>query len=248
VIRWIRAYGTNKVKVEEYYGKLKFAEMNNAQIDSLIKVLFDSVQNVGLARNTYEKLQQDKWSDADRTQLAHFLMQRDEVLTERICADMADKDYGRLLLMRFYHERKNADKALPLAGELTRFPAYAQEAYWVQGQMLQQKQKYQEAITAYQSSDRPPISLYAISDCYRALGKNDQALAQLREIENFFKANAPDAALRIAYLYRDMKDSKQYVANLRGILKKYPQSPQSNVAHEELERMGLRIGGGVDAQ
>jgi tetratricopeptide (TPR) repeat protein len=203
---------------------------------------------VGLARNTYEKLQQDKWSDADRTQLAHFLMQRDEVLTERICADMADKDYGRLLLMRFYHERKNADKALPLAGELTRFPAYAQEAYWVQGQMLQQKQKYQEAITAYQSSDRPPISLYAISDCYRALGKNDQALAQLREIENFFKANAPDAALRIAYLYRDMKDNKQYVANLRGILKKYPQSPQSNVAHEELERMGLRIGGGVDAQ
>jgi TolA-binding protein len=247
VIRWIRAFGEQKAKVQEYYSKLNFAEMNNANVESLVRVLLDDVKDAGLARNTYDKLQQGKWTDADRNRLAEFLQHKDEVLMERVCTDMADKDYGRARLMRYYHWRRNADKALPLANDLVRLPAYAKEAYWVKAEMLQQQKKYAEAISAYQSCDRPPESLYRMADCFRAQGKTEQALTQLREIENFFKDQAPEAALRIAFIYRDAKDTKQYAANLRGIMKKYSQSGQSSVAHEELERMGFKIGGGVDA-
>jgi len=247
VIRWIRVFGENKAKVQEYYSKLNFGEMSNAEIESLIQTLCDSAKDLAMARNTYDKLQQSKWTDADRSRFAGFAQQRDGVLMERVCADMGDKDFGRACLMRFYHGQRNPEKALPLANDLVRLAAYAKEAYWVQAEMLQQQKKYPEAIAAYQSSDHPPQSLFAIADCFRAQGKNEQALSQLREIEGFFKDNAPEAAMRIAYIYRDLKDMKQYVANLRGIMKKYPQSGQSNDAHEELERLGVRIGGGVDA-
>ncbi len=247
VIRWIRAFGEQKNKVQEYYSKLNFGEMSNAEVDALIRVLCDNAKDLALARNTYDKLQQGKWTDADRTRLVDFMIHKDQVLTERICADMTDKDYGRVKLMRYYHWRRIPEKTLPLANELVNVPAYAKEAYWAKAEMLQMQQKYPEAISAYQSSDRPPSSLFAIADCFRAQGKNEQAVAQLREIEGFFKDSASGAAMRIAYVYRDLKDTKQYVANLRGIMKKYPQSGQSNVAHEELERMGYKIGGGVDA-
>ncbi len=247
VIRWIRAYGENKAKVQEYYSKLNFSEMRNADIEKLIQTLCEPVKDFALARNTYDKLQQSKWTDSDRSRLADFVQHKDSVLMERVCADMTDKNFGRARLMRYYHWQRNPAKALPLANDLVHVETYTKEAYWVQAEMLQMQGKFPEAIAAYQFCDRPPQSLFAIADCFRAQGKNEQAAAQLREIENFFKDSAPEAAIRIAYIYRDSKDTKQYVANLRGIMKKYPQSGQSNIAHEELERLGVRIGGGVDA-
>jgi tetratricopeptide (TPR) repeat protein len=247
VIRWIRAYGGNKAKVQEYYSKLNFGSMTNGDVEVLIKVLCDYVKDLELARNTYGKLQQGKWTDADRTRLGDFVMLKDEVLMARVCADMTDKDFGRMRLMRYYHWQRMPEKALLLANDLVGVPAYAKEAYWMKAEMLQQLQKYPEAISAYQSCDRPPASLFAIAACFQAQGKTEQALAQLREVEGFFKDAAPEAAMRIARIYRDLKDTKQYVANLRGIMKKYPQSGQSSVAHEELERLGFKIGGGVDA-
>ncbi len=248
VILWIRAFGENKAKVEEYYGKLNFGQMTNAEIETLIKVLIDDVKNLTLARQAYDKLQQGKWSDEERCRLADFVQHKDDELMPRVCADMADKDFGRMRLLRFYQWRRMADKALPLAEELIQLPDYAKEAYWIKGEMLQQQRKFEEAITAYRSSDRPPDALFRIADCFLAQGKTDAALAQFREIENFFKEHAPEAALRIAFIYRDKKDHAQYQANLRGLLRKYPSSRQSSAAHEELERMGVRIGGGVDAQ
>ena len=117
----------------------------------------------------------------------------------------------------------------------------------MKAELLQEQKKFQEAILSYQSADRPPATLYRIADCYLSMGKVDQCVAQLREIESFFKNDASEAALRIAFVYRK-RDSKQYIACLRGIMAKYPASKQSNTAHEELERMGVKIGGGVDAK
>ena len=108
--------------------------------------------------------------------------------------------------------------------------------------------KWPEAIAAYQAADNPPTNLYQIAQCYINMGKIPQAVAQYKEIENFFPANASDAALRIAHLYQATGDKKQYIAALHGIMKKYPNSPQSSNAHLELAAMGVSIGGGVDAQ
>ena len=73
-------------------------------------------------------------------------------------------------------------------------------------------------------------------------------MAQLREVEGFFQKEAPEAGMRIAAAYRDTGDQKQYIAALRGVMKKYPASGQSSEAHQELERLGVKIGGGVDAE
>ena len=80
------------------------------------------------------------------------------------------------------------------------------------------------------------------------LGRTAPAVTQLREIESFFKDQAAEAALRIAYVYRDAKAQDRYVSALRGVLKKYPKSSQSSEAHQRLEELGVRIGGGVDAE
>jgi TolA-binding protein len=248
VIRWIVLFADQKNKVQEYYGKLTFSKMNNAQIESLITVAYDSLHDGNLGRNTYEKIQQDKWTDNDRSRMAGYLMTRDVVLMERVVASMKDKNAGLAWMMRYYYNVKNAEKAIALAKELIRIPAYSKEACMVKAEMFVLQRKYPEAIAAYQEWDSPPATLYAIANCYRAMGKIDQAVGQLREIEAFFKDQAPEAAMRIAYIYRDLKDTTQYVANLRGIMKKYPASGHSNVAHEELERLGYKIGGALDAK
>ena len=74
----------------------------------------------------------------------------------------------------------------------------------------------------------------------------DQAIRQ-NLTPDFFKDRAPEAALRIAYIQRDAGRKPQFVAQLRAVLKKYPKSSQSSQAHQELEKLGVRIGGGVDA-
>jgi len=114
---------------------------------------------------------------------------------------------------------------------------------------LQSASKFEEAIVAYQAVDNPPQNLWRIVECYLAAKKSDQALAQLREIENFFQDQAPEAAMRIANVYSDRGDRTQQVATLRGVMKKYPKSAQSSAAHLALARLGvLRIHGGVDAE
>jgi TolA-binding protein len=247
VIRWIRLFAKQKNKVQDYYAKLNFSQMSNGQIEDLLRTAYEFLNDPGMGRSAYDKLQQNKMTDRDRARLAGFFAQKDEGMMERVCADMSDKNLGRMLLLRHYGEVKNGGKGIPLANELVSVPEYAQEAYWIKAELLHEQRKHAEAISAYQSADRPPTTLFRIAECYLGMGKIDQAVAQLREIEGFFKNEAPEAALRIAYVYRK-RDNKQYIACLRGIMAKYPASRQSNTAHEELERLGIKIGGGVDAK
>ena len=65
-------------------------------------------------------------------------------------------------------------------------------------------------------------------------------------MENFFKAFNSEAALRIAHVYGRAGQRELCIAALRAVLKKYPKSGQSSSAHEELEGLGVRIGGGVN--
>jgi tetratricopeptide (TPR) repeat protein len=157
-------------------------------------------------------------------------------------------------LLRFCHwraqkrERSGAEKGLALAAALVTIPQYAKEVWWMKAEILQSINKFAEAISAFQSADSPPRTLWKIADCYVALGKREQAIAQLREVENFFQNEASQAAWRIACIYREAGDQKQYVAQMRGVLKRYPKSKESSSAHRELERLGFKIGGGVDAE
>ena len=246
IVKWIGLYAGLNKKVQEYYGKLDFAKMTNRQLQDLLRIMFDDVQDVAMAKNVFSKLHLDTMTDNERCQLAQYLRDRDESCVEQTCQSIGDKDRGRMELLRYYEYRHNATKGLPVAAEAIKVPATAKDAYWIKAELLQSSGKFPEAIAAFQAADNPPHNLWRIADCFLSMKQRDQALKQLHEIENFFVDQAPVAALKIAYLYRE--DRKQFIALLRGVLKKYPKSSQSSTAHQELEAMGVNIGGGVDAE
>lgn len=249
VLRWLSFFAEIKPKAQEYYGKLDFAKMTAPQIQQLMQILFEQVRDVGMAKNAFTKLPLGKMSDGEKVNLARYFWSRDESLVELVCQYISDKELGRMELLRCYHARRNLAKGLPLANEMAGIPARSKEAYWMKAEMLQSASKFEEAIVAYQAVDNPPQNLWRIVECYLAAKKSDQALAQLREIENFFQDQAPEAAMRIANVYSDRGDRTQQVATLRGVMKKYPKSAQSSAAHLALARLGvLRIHGGVDAE
>lgn len=248
VVTWIGAYASRRPKVDEYYAKLAFDKMNNAQIVRLVRVLYGQNIDVAMARNAIGKLKGDQMTDDERENLARWIWLRDEEGLRMVCGSMKDAARGSMLLVRFFHQTRQADKGLKLVDDLTKVPSYAKEAYWNKGQFLQWKGRWQEAISAYRLCDNPPATIFAIAECLLSDSKRDQAIDNLREIENFFKDAAPEAGLRIAYAYRATGDQKQYVASLRGVMKKYPASGQSNQAHQELESLDKKIGGGIDAE
>lgn len=247
VVKWIGAYVGRKDKIDEYYAKLDFAKMTNRQIYELIELLYERNIDVGLARNAIGKLRANETNDDERERAARRVWGRDEEGVRLLCTAMQDGDRGKMTLVRFYRDIRQADKGLALVDELTKVPMYAKEAHWSKGEFHQMKRQWSEAVAAFKLSDSPPGSVFRIAECLLADGKRDQAIAQLREIENFFPNDASNAGLRIAYAYRDTGDQKQQIAALRAVLKKYPTSRESSTAHEDLERMGIKTGGGVDA-
>jgi len=248
VIRWIGLFTGNKAKVMDYYGKLHFEKMKNSEIRELMKFFYEKGGDPKLARNLFGKLRIHEMHDGEKGDLAKFFWPRDAGLVRDICMSFEDKELGQMEYLRFHHSRKDATAGVPLADQMAKVARFARDALWLKAQLLHWTQQYPQAIATYQQCDNPPENIWAIADCYVKLGKVEQAVAQLREIEAFFKSHAPEAALRIAHLYREAGMRPQQIAALRAILKKYPESSQSSSAHQDLERMGIKMGGGVDAQ
>jgi len=248
IIKWIGLFAPHRAKVDAYYARLAFDKMSMEQIAELIRTLYQQDIDKALARHTIERLPAEQTGDDARENLARWIWQRDEEGVRLVCAGMHDADRGRMTMLRYYRDTSQADKALKAAEDLVKVPQYAREVCMIRGEMFQQKHQWADAVAAYRQADFPPESLYRIASCLLSDGKREAAIGQYREIEGFFVKEAPEAALRIAYAYRDTGDQKQYVAALRAVLKKYPTSGQSSAAHLELERLGFKIGGGIDAE
>lgn len=263
IVRWVGLFAANKAKADEYYRKLDFAKMSNADIVALVYTLVETGAEPGLAANSFGKLRLADMKDDEKQGICNWMRDRWQApgtrdLAVRACLGFNDATKGKLAALRYYHWRSHPhhhfrDKAdiadgLALAAELQAIPETAKEAYSIGGNLLQWSGKYEEAIKAYQQSESPPQTLFWTAECLAKLGKLEPAVSQLREVENFFKDQAPAAALAVAYLYRDAGIKEKYVRSLRGVLKKYPKSGESSQAHQRLEEMGLPIGGGVDAE
>ena len=248
IIRWIALFPKNKSKVMEYYNKLAFEKMKNGEIRDLMKLFYERVDDAKMARNLFDKLRLGEMPDNEKAGLARYFWSRDAALVKDLCMTFDDKELGQMEYLRFHHSRKDAEHGVPLADAMAKVPRFAAEALWLKAQLLHGAKQYAQAIATYQQCDNPPQNIWAIADCYAKMGKIEQAVAQLREVEGFFKQHAAEAALRIAHLYREADMKPQQIAALRAILKKYPESGQSSSAHEELERLGVKMGGGVDAK
>jgi tetratricopeptide (TPR) repeat protein len=265
ITRWIGMLckpgsSLHKAKVEEYYRKLDFAKMPHASVAAVVSTLLQKGGDPALAANTFAKLRLDDMTDDEKQAVCNWMKEWNSLpgtrdFAVRACLSFKDASRGKMALLRYYHWRclrargpSDLSDGLALAAEMQKVPANAKESFLIGANMLQLSAKYEDAIKAYRQADSPPGTLYSIADCLVALGKLAPAVAQLKEIENFFPDQASAAALKIAYLYRDAGIKEKYVRSLRGVLKKYPKSGESSQAHQRLEEMGLPIGGGVDAE
>jgi len=234
--------------VHAVLGRLPLAEMSNRELTELAAGFHrdDKVLGQSLLRKV-------RWSEMDDQEIAaaagRFWSIDGEVVKET-CLRIKDKTFGKWELLRYYHSRHhgwNPAAGLPLADALIRVEKYSAEAWWAKGEFHDALKEYAKAIAAFQNCQNTPTNLWRIADCQIKLNKLESAVSQVREIENFFPAEAPKAALHIAHLYRNADEKNKYIQALRDVLKKYPQSDQSKEAHVELEKEGYKPGGGIDA-
>ncbi len=256
VMKWMRAYAGQADKVDEYYRKLNPARMTNDQIRSAVLLALRDLRNGKLAEILFSKFRLGEWPDERkdgfveeivRTELRDLTFD-DRSLVKDLCMTYKDRERGLARYLGFCAVRRLYEEGLTIAKQLENSPTHAQEAIWRTGEFLMGLKKYREAIAPFTVSERRPESLYQIAECHVRLGEPDAAIAQLIEVENFFKDRAPEAALKIAFIQRDAGRKPQFIAQLRAVLKKYPKSGQSSQAHQELEKLGVRIGGGMDAE
>ncbi len=248
IIRWIRLFAGNRGKVDQYYNKIDFTKMNNSQIRSLMETFYGSIGDARVARNIFNHLRIRDMTDDEKESLVQYMAGRDESVVEPLCRSFEDEDRGKMVLLNFYSGKRDVDNALPLADELSNSERFAEAAIWIKATLLQGVRRFDEAIMAFRQSNRAPDNFWQIASCYASMGQIDRALQQYREIESFFENQAPEARLRAARLFRDAGQRDRYVAELRSVLARYPDSRQSSTAHLELERLGeTRLLGGVDA-
>jgi tetratricopeptide (TPR) repeat protein len=221
--------------------------MSAAQLIDLMKAAYDDFADAGMGRSVYNRLPFNSLTDGQKAELGKYFWKKAPDQAKDLFMMMADKEAGKMELLRCYAQDRNLKEGLPLAEDLTKSPVFSKEALQVKADLLFAGKLYDKAIPAYQMVDNPPANLWKIADCYVGLGKIEAAVGQLREVENFFRQYNAEAALRIAHVYGRAGMRDQQIAALRNVLKKYPKSGQSSSAHQELEKMGVRIGGGVDA-
>jgi TolA-binding protein len=240
VVKWIIFYTPNEKKTAEYYAKLDFSKMKNDMIKVLTLRTLDLAP--GMAKSAFQQLHIGRMNDDEMVDFAKTIGQRSEELPLALFHKMKDADRAKMEELRFWADykasaQKAADRAVRLAEHCAGIPGYAKEAYWLKAEILRGIGKWEEAIQAYRMNDPSPTNLLAIADCLLALDRVDTAVEQLREIEKTFAEESSKAALRIAHAYRGAGRRDEYISELRGVMRKYPKSPEANIAHVELESM-----------
>jgi len=133
------------------------------------------------------------------------------------------------------------------AAELADTKGFGKHGLWRKAQFLHWNKQYKEAIAAYRACDNPPRNSWPIVECLEALGDWQQAIQELQQMEAFFLSVAPKAALMQSQIYGKIGERDKQIMVLRRIMKTYRKHSASRMAHQRLERMGMPIGGGLDA-
>jgi tetratricopeptide (TPR) repeat protein len=247
-MNYVQLYGGHPAKIQEYYARLERGRMSKQQVFRLIGLLYKFGQpEVG--RSAIGKLPTDT-TDADLVGLVK-VVGKDRLGAELICEKINDLELGNLTLLRFFSgnipvKGPVMDKAMRLGEMFCKHPTYAKEAYTYMATFHESLGEWDNAIGCWRLVDNPPGTLYSIVKDYMAWGKRGEAVSQLSEIENFFPAESSKACLMIADIYSG--DRPLYIATLRNLIKKYPGSGESSTAHQRLQAMKVKMGGGEDAK
>ena len=108
------------------------------------------------------------------------------------------------------------------------------EIQWRLGEVLQKNGRYQEAIAAYQQSNRDPAELLRTAECQASLKQYTAAIQTLVGVINFFKDAAPEAQYRIADYQAAKGDKDAAIRTLKTVCKVYLSTPWAGRAHQDL--------------
>lgn len=127
-------------------------------------------------------------------------------------------------------------------------PAALKRAKWALADICRERTgEVEKAVRLYREIDDPPGTLWALVDCYRRLGKKNEAYATLDEIVSIFDREAPRAVIRQAQ-YREQDGERDRAIALYRRLLSHPEwkkSGESSQAHQALERLGIATGGAM---
>jgi tetratricopeptide (TPR) repeat protein len=105
--------------------------------------------------------------------------------------------------------------------------------------------RQEEAIKLYTDINNPPSTLWAIQDSYMRLGKLEESIRVLSEIQNMFPDDAARALWQKAENNHRSGNKKQAASYAKALLSHYKDSSESSRAHQLLEDYGIKTGGGV---
>lgn len=247
-LAWLEQFAGMKERQKRYFDQIQWKELSFEQARQLLITLLRDLKNPELAETAASRL--PKYSDQQRLSIArnHEIWSRSGTIPQIVLAGCEDRDFGKYQLLRIYLLKSQIREGVALADEVIAIPEYASEAYYIKGRLQYEGKQYDAAIRTLRQSQQQPNANFVIADAHVRLGQIDEAVALLREVENFFKPQAPEAAWRIAVIYGETGRREERIAALRAVLTKYPGSGQSRNAHQELEKMGVRIGGGLNAE
>jgi tetratricopeptide (TPR) repeat protein len=249
IVKWMGLYAAEKAKALDYYRKLDFDRMKQPEIESLMYVFYDSLDKPDMGKNTFYKLKLDEMADSKKSKLVQYFQMKDEDPVRTLCRHFQDAELGQMELLRYLSAAKKYEEGLALADQVAAVPRFSAEALTLKAGMYESLKAWPQALACWQQVNRPPETSYRIATCYFQMSKLDQAVAELRQVENYFPDQAPEACLRIAFFYDKAGVRDTSIRVFREVMNKYPKSAQSSRAHVELEKRGVAvIRGGEDAE
>lgn len=256
VLKWAGWLGDKKQRASFFatHGRPMISSMDLKQRIDLMNRLWHPL---GLHEDILSLLRTFKLQDATDEQINQIAGMASRLQTEeeviRYFARMKDKEYAIKCRFDYYsakagwRDKDAMEKALAQVPTLKKIPKYATVALtWREAELLQGLGRYEEAIKAYRTANKQPDSTWRVTDCFQFMKNWPKAIETARGLETI-QATAPQAALRIADIYRAAGDKGREVDQLRLILIRYPKSGRwQSEAHNRLESYGVALKGGIN--
>lgn len=149
--------------------------------------------------------------------------------------EMQNKYAGDIEIAESYSEENNWKSSIETyQAMLGKYADKAGPIQWKLAEALQRGGRQQEAIAAFQQSQREPQSLFRIAECQGSLKQHDAAIQTLVGVLNFFKSAAPEAQYRMATHYAAKGDKEAAIRTLKTVCKVHLSTPWAGRAHQDL--------------
>lgn len=170
IVKWIGLCRNNKKEVGRYYSKLDLYRLssNPGLTQHLLFVLLEQGQ-YDFALQVFDGIALGQMDDAAREEL--FVKLRKPVRAglatrtlEQLSASFSDKDYGAMLLLRYFYWVGDIASAIAQAELLTTSPRYSEDVYELMGVIYFNMRDYEAALDSYRHMQHPPVDMIRIAE------------------------------------------------------------------------------------